>query len=248
MCQHCEDSPKSPDSQLPRRNFLKIAGAAALGLGLAATQKSLAAAAQLPKPENNISPEEALARLVKGNRRYVAGTMHSHDFIAERPALALGQNPFAGILSCADSRVAPEYAFDSGRGDLFVCRVAGNFADVNTIASFEYGVAVLGVPLIMVLGHAACGAIDSTISAVKDGTKFPGHIPSLVNNLKPAVKAVLNQPGNLLENATKANVLLTVRELKTATPILSKAVAENKLKIVGGYYNLNTGTVDLIEG
>lgn len=250
MCQNCplpHESQESNASQLPRRNFLKLAGAAALGLGLASVPKSQAAGSLPPKPENVVTPDEALERLLQGNTRYVKGTMRRHDFIAERPALAMGQNPYAGILSCADSRVGPEYAFDSGRGDLFVCRVAGNFADVNTIASFEYGVAVLGVPLIMVLGHASCGAVQSTIDAVENGTKFPGHIPSLVNHLRPAVKATLKQPGNPLVNATKANVVLNVRELRESNPILSKAIAEKKLKIIGGYYNLDTGRVELLE-
>ena len=100
---------------------------------------------------------------MKGNKRYVAGESRRHDFKHEREALVGGQNPYAGILSCADSRIAPEYAFDSGRGDLFVCRVAGNFANDDTVASMEYAVAMLGTPLIMVLGHDSCGAVSATI-------------------------------------------------------------------------------------
>jgi carbonic anhydrase len=172
--------------------------------------------------------------------------MKRHDFIGERPALALGQNPFAGILGCADSRVGPEYAFDVGRGDVFVCRVAGNFADVHSIASFEYAVAVLDTPLILVLGHNKCGAVDSAIKAVKDGKEFPGHIPSLIEAIGPAVKAAQDQPGDLLDNAIKQNVLLNVEKLKTAGPILSNAVQEGKLKVAGGIYSLDTGRVTLI--
>jgi len=239
MCQHCP-----PSNEVPRRHFLKLAAGAVLGLGLAG--KSEAAGAP-PRPQNVISPDAALERLLKGNERYVSGSMKRHDFVAERPALTLGQNPFAGILSCADSRVAPEYAFDTGRGDLFVCRVAGNFANYDTIASFEYGVAVLGVPLILVLGHARCGAVDSTIKAVKDGATFPGHIPSLIKALKPAVKDVLDQPGDLLANATAQNVRLTVKKLQSATPILEEAVGTGKLKIVGGVYDLADGRVELVR-
>ena len=121
-----------------------------------------------------ISPDASLKRLMDGNARYVDGVARRHDFKHEREALAGGQNPYAGILSCADSRIAPEYAFDSGRGDLFVCRLAGNFANDDSIASLEYGVAVLGVPLILVLGHDACGAIDATIKSLKDNTTLPG--------------------------------------------------------------------------
>ena len=184
---------------------------------------------------------------MRGNTRYVDGAMNSHDFIAERPALVMGQNPFAGILSCADSRIAPEYAFDTGRGDLFVCRVAGNFANEDSIASFEYGVAVLGVPLILVLGHEACGAVDSTIKAVKEGATFPGHISSLVEALRPAVKSSIGQPGSLLDNSIRKNVLLNVEKLKSAAPILSKAVEENKLRVAGGVYHLETGRVEIVS-
>lgn len=184
---------------------------------------------------------------MKGNHRYVEGTMRRHDFSTERKVLAGGQNPFASILSCADSRIAPEYAFDTGRGDIFVCRVAGNFANPDTIASFEYSVAVLSSPLILVLGHQACGAVDSTIKQVKNGASFPGHIPSLTEALTPAVQAVENQPGDLLTNAIKQNVVLTVQKLQTAEPILSEAVNQKKLKIVGGVYDLHTGKVELVS-
>jgi len=236
MCQECP---------LPRRNFLKLAGAAAAAFALSNTLRAAAPAAP-PKPQNVISPDEALQRLIKGNKRYVNGVTRRVDFATERAALAGGQNPYAGILSCADSRIAPEYAFDTGRGDLFVCRVAGNFAEDDVIASFEYSVAVLGVPLLLVLGHAKCGAVDSTIKAVKDGVEFPGHIPALVKAIRPAVKSAMKQPGDLLENAIRDNVALNVEKLKHATPILNKAVQEGKLKVVGGIYDLASGKVDFL--
>jgi carbonic anhydrase len=116
-----------------------------------------------PKPQNVLSPDASLKRLLEGNSRYVKGVMLRQDFKPEREALAGGQNPYAAVLSCADSRIAPGYAFDSGRGDLFVCRVAGNFASDETIASLEYAVAVLGTPLILVLGHDTCGAVDAAM-------------------------------------------------------------------------------------
>jgi carbonic anhydrase len=199
-----------------------------------------------PKPQNALSPDAALDRLMKGNYRYVQGTMRRHDFSTERAALAGGQNPFAGILSCADSRIGPEYAFDTGRGDVFVCRVAGNFANDDTIASFEYAVSVLSTPLIFVLGHQACGAVDATIKQIKNGTSFPGHIPSLTNALTPAVDAASKQQGDLLANAIKENVKLTVQNLQSAGPILSEAVNQRKLRVVGGVYDLHTGKVELV--
>ena len=240
MCQLC-DSVAAPGS---RRRFLKLAGAAAAGFALPSDGFAQKAP---PKPSNTVSPDGALNLLMNGNRRYVGGVTKRHDFKNEREALSKGQNPYVGILSCADSRIAPEYAFDSARGDLFVCRVAGNFLNDDGIASFEYAVAVLNTPLLMVLGHKACGAIDATIKSIKDGTTLPGHLPSLVSALAPAVKAVANQPGDALDNAIRQNVLLNVEKLKAATPIIDKAVAEKKVRVVGGVYNLDNGRVELLS-
>ncbi len=232
-----------PDLSL--REFLKLAGVTALSCGVAGSSKA-AEVTVLPKPENVLSPTASLGRLMEGNARYVEGKTKPHDFSSERSALALGQNPFAGILGCADSRVAPEYAFDTGRGDIFVCRVAGNFVDDHSIASFEFAVAVLHTPFILVLGHDKCGAVDAAVKAVKEGAEFPGHIPSLVEAIRPAVEAAQDQPGDLLENAIKQNVLLNVEKLKTASPILSDAVQQGKLKLAGGIYRLNTGRITLL--
>jgi carbonic anhydrase len=198
-----------------------------------------------PKPQNVLSSDAALERLRHGNGRYVAGVSLRHDFKHEREALAGGQNPYAAILSCADSRIAPEYAFDSGRGDLFVCRVAGNFANEETIASLEYAVAVLGVPLIFVLGHDSCGAVDAAIKSLKDGTTLPGHLPSLVAGVAPAVNAVSQETGDKLGKAIRQNVIDTVAKLNSATPILSAAVGQKKLKVVGGVYRLRDGKVEM---
>jgi Carbonic anhydrase len=199
-----------------------------------------------PKPENLLSPEAALKRLLKGNERYVEGVMARHDFRREREALVGGQNPYAAVLSCADSRIAPEYAFDSSRGDLFVCRVAGNFAADDTIASMEYAVAVLNTPLILVLGHEACGAVDATIKSLKDDKPLPGHLPSLVQAIAPAVKAVASQGGDTLNNAIRQNVIDNVAKLKSSSPILSAAVNDKKIQVAGGIYRLNSGKVELV--
>ena len=200
-----------------------------------------------PKPQNVLSPEAALKRLQKGNERYVDGVTARHDFKHEREALAGGQNPYAAILSCADSRIAPEYAFDSGRGDLFVCRVAGNFAADDTIASMEYAVAVLNTPLILVLGHDACGAVDATIKSLKDDKPLPGHMPSLVQALAPAVKAVSAKGGDVLNNAIRQNVTDNVAKLRSSSPILSSAVNDKKLQVAGGIYRLSSGKVELVN-
>jgi carbonic anhydrase len=199
-----------------------------------------------PKKDNVLSPDAALKRLMSGNERYVGGVSKRHDFKHEREALTKGQNPFAGILSCADSRIAPEYAFDTGRGDLFICRVAGNFLNTDVVASFEYTVAVLNTPLLMVLGHRSCGAVDAAIKSIRDGTTLPGHLPSLVEAIAPAVKDTQGKPGDALDNAIKQNVLLNVQKLKAATPIVEMFVAEKKVRVVGAIYNLEDGRIELL--
>jgi carbonic anhydrase len=228
----------------PSRRGLILGAAATLLFGNAAGAKEKKPP---PKPQNVLSPDASLERLRKGNARYVEGLSLRHDFKHEREALAGGQNPFAAILSCADSRIAPEYAFDSGRGDLFVCRVAGNFANEESVASLEYAVAVLGVPLILVLGHDACGAVDATIKSLKDNTTLPGHMPSLVAGIAPSVKAVSQQGGDTLGKAIRQNVIDNVAKLSSATPILSAAVEQHKLKVVGGIYRLRDGRVDIVN-
>ena len=240
MCEICRSNSFAPS----RRSLLGFAASAA-GLMLASAAHAKDTKPP-PKPENVISPDASLKRLMDGNARYVDGVARRHDFKHEREALAGGQNPYAGILSCADSRIAPEYAFDSGRGDLFVCRVAGNFANDDSVASLEYGVAVLGVPLILILGHDACGAVDATIKSLKDDKPLPGHMPSLVTALSPAVKAVSGKGGDVLGNAIHQNVIDNVAKLKSASPILSAAVEQNKLRVVGGIYRLKDGRVDMV--
>jgi carbonic anhydrase len=242
MCQMCRQ--ESIQKFGPSRRSLLGAAAATMGLLLAGTAD--AKEKTMPKPQNVLTPAASLARLMKGNARYAEGVSLRHDFRHEREALVGGQNPYAAILSCADSRIAPEYAFDSGRGDLFVCRVAGNFANNESVASLEYAVAVLGTPLILVLGHDACGAVNATIKSLKDGTTLPGHMPSLVEGIAPAVKAVSQQGGDTLVNAIRQNVIDNVVKLRSATPILSAAVEQGKLKVVGGIYRLTDGRVEMV--
>jgi carbonic anhydrase len=244
MCQRCVDSAIT-QTRLARRNILKLAAAAA---GLAIAPQAFAAPPKAPpKPENILSPDAALDRLMKGNARYVEGVSRRHDFKQEREALSLGQNPFAAVLSCADSRIAPEYCFDTARGDVFVCRVAGNFASDEMVASLEYAVQVLNTPLIVVLGHDSCGAVDATIKSVRDGTTLPGHLPSLVAAIKPAVDAVQGQSGDMLANAIERNVTLNVEKLKSTAPILQSFAADKKIRVVGGVYKLKTGRVALLS-
>src|ERR1700732_2432345 len=244
MCEMCRQT-SNPRFVPSRRNVLGVA-VSTMGLLLAnaAGAKEMKAP---PKPQNVLAPGASLERLMKGNARYVEGVSLRHDFKHEREALVGGQNPYAAILSCADSRIAPEYAFDSGRGDLFVCRVAGNFASDETVASMEYAVAILHAPLILVLGHESCGAVDATIKSLKDNTTLPGHLPSLVTAIAPAVKAVSQQGDDTLGKAIRQNVIDNVAKLGAATPILKAAVEQGKLKVVGGIYRLNDGRVEMVS-
>jgi carbonic anhydrase len=245
MCEKCHRDYSVRQPQSSRRAILRFAAASSFGLALSGAGRA-EELKKPPKPQNVLSADASLALLLQGNRRYVEGKSRRHDFKNEREALVGGQNPYAGILSCADSRIAPEYAFDAGRGDLFVCRVAGNFANNDTVASMEYAVAMLGTPLILVLGHESCGAVNATIKSLKEDTTLPGHLPSLVTALAPAVKATSQHSGDPLENAIRQNVIDNIEKLKSATPILSAAVEQRKLKVVGGIYRLRDGRVEMV--
>ncbi|PQZ91330.1 MULTISPECIES: carbonic anhydrase [Pseudomonas] len=241
--------PAAPASLIERRRFLQLATLGAGGMLLAgALPVSLAEAApSLPiKPANAINAAQALDRLKEGNQRYVAGVTKRHDFMTEREALVGGQNPFAAVLSCADSRIAPEHAFDTTRGDLFAVRVAGNFVTDDGLASLEYAVAVLGTPLIAVLGHDGCGAVSAGIKALQEDARFPGKIQGLAEALKPSVKKALTTPGDLLDNAIAQNVLDSVTRLRGESKVLGNAIRDGKLNIVGGIYRLGSGQVEWI--
>ncbi len=246
MCDVCEN--RQHEAQLSRRDFLRTSALAALvpwsmGVAIAADPPAPGA----PPPPNAIAPADALKRLLDGNARYAANTPNERDFSAGRAARVQVQYPIAAILSCADSRVAPELAFDQGPGDIFVVRVAGNIVNPDLLASLEYGVRFLGAPLIVVLGHTGCGAVDAAIKVLKTKSVLPGHLPELIAAIKPAVIAAEKaQPGNLLDNAAIENVRRQVVRLKNAPPIIRQLYVGKKLDIVGGMYDLATGKVALI--
>jgi carbonic anhydrase len=193
------------------------------------------------------TPGEALNLLIDGNARYVANEPRERDFSAGRASRALGQAPFAAILGCADSRVAPELAFDQGPGDLFVVRVAGNFVTDEGLGSLEFGAAVLGVKVILVLGHDNCGAVNATVKALQDGNDLPGHIAELVRAMAPGIAPVAgNATGDAGPSAVIANVRHNVDRLQHAAPILADLVDRKQLLVVGGVYDLATGKVNLV--
>jgi carbonic anhydrase len=243
MCEYCE----ALRPALSRRRVM--AGAASLLAASALTFRRVRA--EQPQtatpPPNAIPPAEALDRLMQGNARYVANAPTEKDFSAGRAARVSSQFPIAAILSCSDSRVAPELAFDQGPGDLFVVRLAGNFLNDDGFASLEYAVKFLFAPLIIVLGHTNCGAVSAAIKVVMERVELPGHLPDLIKSIEPAVIVAHGRhPSDLLATAIEENVRLNVKRLIDDAPIMSDALAAKKIAIAGGIYDLATGKIGLI--
>jgi carbonic anhydrase len=189
---------------------------------------------------NLLNSEQALLRLKEGNERFVTKKCIHPNQSAERQAeVVKGQSPFAAILSCSDSRVPPEILFDQGIGDLFIVRVAGNILSEEILGTIEYSAEHLGIPLVLVLGHQKCGAVQAAVS----GGKVPGKIQRLVEALHPAVAKAKNLSGDLVENVVRANVERTVEQLKESEPIMAELVHKGKVRVIGGYYSLETGRV-----
>lgn len=229
---------------IERREFLKLGVTGAFGMILTASdflwRVKQVKAAQLPP--QTLSPDTALQKLIDGNQRFIQHQPQYPDQSAGRlQEVAQAQHPFATILSCADSRVPAEIIFDQGIGDIFDVRLAGNIATPESLGSIEYAVALLGTPLLMVLGHERCGAVTA---AVKNEALL-GDIGSFVEAIKPVVKSAKLQPGDAVENAVVANVQYQITRLKRSR-LLSERLKSGKLKIVGGRYDLDTGSVSII--
>ena len=191
-----------------------------------------------------VPADQALARLMEGNRRYARHKeQHPDETLARRKELEGGQHPFAVILSCADSRVPPELVFDEGLGDLFVIRVAGNVADDDVLASIEYAVIHLQTKLIMVLGHEKCGAVTAAV----EGREAPGHLKSLVSQIEPAVEASKSDPGDKVHNCVLANARRAARQIRESEPVLKEYVDKKGVKVVAADYALDSGAVTVLE-
>jgi carbonic anhydrase len=187
------------------------------------------------------SADAVLAELKAGNQHHVSKRDdHPHQTATRQRELAGGQQPHAAILSCADSRVAPEIVFDQGLGDLFDVRVAGNVAGDAEIASIEYAAEHLNVPLVVVMGHQRCGAITAAV----EGGEAPGHLPSLLNLIRPAVDQASRLSGDRVENAVRINVEMVVDHLRASQPVLAGLADKQHLRIVGAIYSLDTGRVE----
>ena len=215
-----------------RRSLFATAAAAGIG--------RLVGIAGRPRPahaQSALAPEAALRALFQGNERFAAGqpSMYRDDVAELRAKTAEKQEPFAAVLSCADSRVPTEDIFDQSIGHVFVCRIAGNIATREIIASLEYGVAVLGCRALLVLGHGACGAV----SAAMKNKNAPGQISTLYPLIQPAIA----RAGHDLEDAVKANAEYQARFLSSESPVIGAAVQAKKLLVAAAYYDLASGRV-----
>ena len=196
-----------------------------------------------------LTPEQVLTMLKEGNQRFVAGTLTARDHSKLVREAALGQYPKAVILSCLDSRIPVEDVFDRGIGDIFVARVAGNFENTDILGSMEFACKVSGSKLVFVLGHESCGAIRGAI----DGVEL-GNITAMLANIKPAVEHFKDYEGEqtgqnpeFVKMVTKQNVVATIDRIRTNSPILKEMELQGDIKIVGGIYNMDTGTVTMLE-
>jgi len=232
----------------PSRRTLFGAGIGAL---LAASLPSSGRAAG-PTPRTTLTGEQALQVLKDGNEAFRAdrpavpafNSVTRHD---RRIELARGQAPFCVLVGCSDSRVPPEVLFGRDLGELFIVRNAGNTVDTAALGSIEYGVGVLGVPLVVVLGHESCGAVSAAVDMVEKDATFPGVIGEMVQPIVPAVLSVRKQGGDLLDNAVRANARRVATRLKTQSPVLQAALAGGKVKIVAARYGLAEGDVTWME-
>jgi carbonic anhydrase len=236
MCIGCRDK------TIGRRALLKIGLAGLAAISTHAPAPAAWAAEGLP---TRLSPEEALGALKAGNERYVSHPeLCSIDLAGQRSTVSGHQAPWASVISCADSRVPPELIFGGhGLGELFVARNAGNLVDIATLGTIEYGAAVLGSPIIVVLGHTSCGAVKAACDIVTKNATYPGAIGPMISPILPAALAARGEPGDFVLNATRESARRTVARLTATSMLLDDLVNRKKLKIVAAIYDLQTGMV-----
>lgn len=203
--------------------------------------------ASTPAGAPKFTPAQALKLLVDGNRRWVKGRLtRPHQAVARRRALRDQQHPFATVFSCIDSRVPPEVVFDRGIGDLAVIRTGAQVLDAGVVlGSIEFTSDHLATPLVLVMGHQRCGAVKAAIEVIQTGTTAPGHIQAVVDALRPAYAVAISQRGNLVDNMVRAQTRLAVKLLRN-DPVIKGFISHGKLRVVGGYYSLDTGAVSII--
>ncbi|NLH83523.1 MAG: carbonic anhydrase [Phyllobacteriaceae bacterium] len=238
MCEDCTSGPT-------RRALVGWAGALAVAAtsGFSATPAMAAGG-----PKTDLTADAALAKLKAGNARYVADAqVCASDLGGQRHHVAGGQAPWATILSCADSRVPPELLFGGlGLGELFVARNAGNLVDTATTGTIEYGAAVLGVPLIVVMGHQRCGAVAAACDVAVKNATFPGSIGEMIEPIVPAALAVKESGGDFVVAAAKENARRTAARLLERSTIVADLVRQGKVKVTAAYYELDSGKVEFL--
>ncbi|MBC7800098.1 MAG: carbonic anhydrase [Gemmatimonadaceae bacterium] len=230
---------------LGRRLF--SAGLATAGLLATAAAPRTAWAAD-PVAKTSLTPAQALQTMKDGNDKFVTeAPFRTAQGRERRVELARGPSPFCVLIGCSDSRVPPELLFGRGLGELFIIRNAGNTVDTAALGSVEYGVGVLGCPLIVVLGHEACGAVAAAVDVVDKNTAFPGVIGEMIQPIIPAVLSVRGQSGNMLDNAVRANARRVAARLKTQSVVIQEAARAGRLQVVAARYDLDDGDVDWFE-
>lgn len=223
---------------LSRADVIRLGAAAFASLGVVSADLPATAASA----GAGVTPSDALARLIAGNARFVSGTIKNYEGIPERRlALAGGQTPYATLLTCSDSRVAPELVFDEHVGDLFVFRNAGNFVVPEVLGTLEYGYSALGVKLIVVMGHTSCGAVNATYDAVAEHKALPPNLDLIQKAIQDGIRPVVVAHGSK-DAATVANAKAQTAKLKTS-PVLGPAIASGDCKIVAAEYHLASGKV-----
>src|SRR6202453_761118 len=229
-----------------RRDLMKFGAAAAIALAAGAMSPAARAADAAP---TSLSPQEALAQLKAGNERFVNHPeLCTVDLAQSRNAVADHQAPWATIVSCADSRVPPELIFGGhGVGELFVSRDAGNLINVETLGTIEYGAAVLGSPLVVILAHTACGAVKAACDVVTKNATYPGVIGRMIAPIVPAALAVRDQPGDFVDNAAKESAKRTAQFLPAVSPLMADLTKGGKVKTVAAIYDLETGVVTFLD-
>ncbi len=225
-------------------------GACCVGLGIASSGATETTSLNVIDTESYLSNTiEALARLKKGNQRFIDDKpLHNHEKSSWRSLLVETQKPFATVVGCSDSRVPPELIFDVGFGDLFTIRLAGNIIAEDVIGSLQYAVAHLHTPLIIILGHEGCGAVAATVEEMLHKTKEPEHIESLIKSIKPGLKKLNFKLDRdiLMHSAVETNVRWSMRQL-LALPEAKRAIREKHVTLVGAVYELNTGRVRFLD-
>ncbi len=227
-----------------RRRFVATLAGGPVALAQARLSTSAASIDEAATP--GVPADQALQTLLEGNKRFVDGNMTSlGDLGQRRDELTAGQSPFAVVVCCSDSRVPPELVFDQTLGQLFVVRTAGQVIDEAARSSIAFGVDALNAQLLLVLGHSECGAVAAAIAALT-GNAIPGYAYRFAEGIGPAVQPVLDEPGDQLDNAIRANITWGVDQMRTAEPVLADAVRSGRLTVAGGYYDLASGEVSIL--